>query len=42
VSDIFLEGNLSNISKTISIDISVKHGVVEYIQIGADCSLEEI
>ena len=42
LSDIFSEGNLSNISTTISIDISVKHGVVEYIQIGADCSSEEI
>ena len=42
LSDVFLEGNLSNISKTISIDISVKHGVVEYIQIGADYSPEEI
>lgn len=39
--DIFFEGNSSNISKTISIDISVKLGVVEYIQIGATCSLEE-
>ena len=38
----FSEGNLSNILKTISIDILVKHGVVEYIQIGADFSPEEI
>ena len=42
LSDIFSEGNLSNILKTISIDISVKHGVVEYIQIRVDCSPEEI
>lgn len=39
-SNVFSEGNLSNISKTISIDILVKHGVVEYIQIGMDFSLE--
>jgi hypothetical protein len=42
LSDIFLEGNLSYISKTISTDISIKHGVVEYIQIGMDCSPKEI
>lgn len=42
LSDIFLESNLSTISTTISIDILVKHGVVEYIQIGVDFSLEEI
>ena len=42
LSDIFLEGNLSNILETISIDISVKHGVVEHIQIGVDCSPDEI
>jgi hypothetical protein len=39
---ILSEGNLGNISKTISIDISVKPGVMENIQIGADCSPEEI
>ena len=38
LSNIFLEGSLSNILATISIDISVKHGVVEHIQIGADYS----
>ena len=37
-----LEGNMSNISKTITIDISVKPGVVETIMIGAKCSPEEI
>lgn len=40
--DVFLEGNLNNICKTISIDISVKHGIVEHIQISADCSPMEI
>ena len=38
LSDIYSEGNLSTISDTISINISVKHGVVEHIQIGTDCS----
>ena len=33
---------MSNISKTITIDISVKPGVMETIKIGAQCSLEEI
>ena len=37
-----MEGNLSNISKTITIDISVKLGVVESITIGAKCTQEEI
>jgi hypothetical protein len=36
------EGNLGNISKTISIDISVKPGITKHIQIGADFSPEEI
>lgn len=42
LSDVFLEGNLSNILETISINISVKQGVVEYIQIGVDFSSEGI
>ena len=36
------EGKLSNISKTITIDISVKLGIVETITIGAKCSPEEV
>lgn len=36
------EGNLSNISKTITIDISVKPNIMEIITIGANCSLEEV
>ena len=36
------EGNLRNISKTISIDISMKPRVIEHIQIGAEFSPEEI
>lgn len=36
------KGNLGNISKTISIDISVNIGVIEHIQIGVECSPKEI
>ena len=39
---ISIEGNLSNISKTITIDISIKPGIVEDIMIGAKCMPEEI
>jgi hypothetical protein len=40
--DVFAKGNLSNISPTIPIDISVKPGIVENVHIGASCSLDEI
>jgi hypothetical protein len=40
--DVFVEGNLSNISPTIPIDISVKPGIVENVHIGASCSPDEI
>ena len=36
------EGNMGNLSKTLLIDISVKTGIMENIQIGADCNPEEI
>jgi hypothetical protein len=39
---ILTEGNLSNISKTITIDISVKPGIMEDITIGPQCTPEEI
>ena len=42
VHTIDLEGNMGNLSKTLLIDISVKTGIVENIQIGADCNPEEI
>ena len=42
VQTIDSEGNMGNISKTMLIDISVKMGIVENIQIGADCNPEEI
>ena len=40
--DVFAEGNLSNISPTIPIDISVKPGIIENVHIGASCSPDEI
>jgi hypothetical protein len=40
--DVFSEGNLSNISPTIPIDISIKHGVVKNVHIRASCSHDEI
>jgi hypothetical protein len=36
--DVFVKGNLSNISPMIPIDISVKPGIVENVHIGALCS----
>jgi hypothetical protein len=40
--DVFAKGNLSNISPTIPIDISVKPGIIENFHIGASCSPDEI
>jgi hypothetical protein len=40
--DVFAEGNLSNMSPTIPIDISIKPGIVENVHIGASCSPDEI
>jgi hypothetical protein len=40
--DVFSEGNLSNISPTIPLNISVKPGIVENVHIGASCSSDEI
>jgi hypothetical protein len=40
--DVFVEGNLSNISPTIPIDILVKPGIIENVHIGASCSPDEI
>ena len=36
------ELNLGNISRTVPIDISVKPGIVENIDIGASCTEDEI
>jgi hypothetical protein len=38
----FYEGNLSNISPTIPLDISIKPGVVENVHIGASCFHDEV
>jgi hypothetical protein len=40
--DVFSEGNLSNISPTIPLNISIKPGIVENVHIGASCSPDEI
>jgi hypothetical protein len=40
--DVFAEGNLSKISPTMLVDISVKPGIVENVHIGASCSPTEI
>jgi hypothetical protein len=40
--DVFAEGNLSNISPMMPIDILVKPGIVENVHIGASCSPDEI
>jgi hypothetical protein len=39
---VIYEGNLSNISPTIPLDISIKPGVVENVHIGAACSDDEV
>jgi hypothetical protein len=40
--DTFYEGNLSNISPTNPLDISIKPGVVENVHIRASCSHDEV
>jgi hypothetical protein len=40
--EVYAEGNMATIAKTLLINISRNHGVVENVFIGADCSLEEI
>jgi hypothetical protein len=40
--DLFYEGNLSNISPTLPLDISIKPGIVENVHIGASCSHDEV
>jgi hypothetical protein len=40
--EIFSEGNMASISPTVSIDISRTPGNIENVNIGADCSPEEI
>jgi hypothetical protein len=40
--DTLSEGNMSNISTTITIDISIKEGVMENINLGAKCTPDEV
>ena len=40
--DVFVEGNMSNISKTTLINISKTPSKIENVLIGADCSPNEI
>jgi hypothetical protein len=40
--DLFYEWNLSNISPTIPLDISIKPGIVENVHIEASCSHDEV
>jgi hypothetical protein len=40
--DTFSEGNMGNISTMIVIDISIKEGVMESINLGANCTPEEV
>jgi hypothetical protein len=40
--DLFYEGNLSNISPTLPLDISIKPGIVENVHIEASCSHDEV
>lgn len=42
VHEVFSEGNMGNIMQTISIDISIKPGIVKHIHIGVTCTPEEI
>jgi hypothetical protein len=40
--DILYEGNLSNISPTIPLNISIKPDIMENVHIGASCSTDEV
>jgi hypothetical protein len=40
--DVIYEGNLSNVSPTVPLDISIKPGVVENFHIGATYSNDEV
>jgi hypothetical protein len=40
--DTLSEGNMGNISTMITIDISIKEGVVENINLGANCTLDKV
>jgi hypothetical protein len=40
--DMIYEGNLSNISPIVPLDISIKPGIVKNVHIGASCSVDEV
>jgi hypothetical protein len=40
--DLFYEGNLSNISPTLPLNISIKIGIVKNVHIRASCSHDEV
>jgi hypothetical protein len=40
--DVLYEGNLSNISPTVPLDIFIKPGVIENVHIRASCSTDEV
>jgi len=42
IHDVLLEGNVGKIIETILINISVKHRIVEHIQLGWNCSSQEV
>jgi hypothetical protein len=40
--DTIFEGNLGNISDTVTVEIFIKEGIVENIQLGVNCSTKEV
>jgi hypothetical protein len=42
MTDTLSEGNMGNISTTVMIDISIKEGVMENINLGANCTPDEV
>jgi hypothetical protein len=42
IHNVLYEGKLGKISPTIPLDISIKHGVMENVHIGASCYVYEI
>jgi hypothetical protein len=42
ITHMLYEGNLSNISPTVPLDISIKPGVFENVHIRASCSTDEV
>ena len=40
--EVWSEGNLGNITQTMSIAISIRPGIIEHVHIGVTCSPNEI